>query len=141
MKFKTKLILWLIFILFLVIAIPIISSKIFQRDKCALAFQQGYGECCYGISGCQNCFYVNPVPIANKSICNVNETCNTNPMIEQHNALVNTITCECNHFNYNQTNKKLKNDIERLYKIMTNEDKEAKDICSSGIMTMVKYNY
>ncbi len=132
--------LWLLFILVIIFVAPLLILNLFQRDQCALAFQRGEGQCCYGIGSCKHCFFVNPVPIHDER-CHGQETCYTNPMIEQRNALVDTILCECNYYNSNVTNTKLEEDIRRLYKIMTGNEKDAKDICTTELMRMVKFEY
>ncbi len=130
---------WLTFALIIMVIIPIIVINAFPKDQCAISFNRGYGQCCYGLSDCKKCFSVNPTPIAGKT-CG-NKTCMTIPMIDQQNALVDAITCECRYYNQNSTDSKIGNDIKRLYKILSKEDRDPEYICTKGISTMVKYAY
>ncbi len=129
MSTRSQVIFWSIIALLIIVSVPIVSNLLFPKDQCAVAFQHGKGLCCYGKGPCRHCF-----DVAKKEVRVGNSTVAVDPFMEQHNTLVDTIMCECEH---NSTNS---DEIERLYRILTGQEVSSDVICSSGLATLVKYN-
>ncbi len=133
MSVRGQIIFWSIVVILIFASVPLITTYLFPKDQCAIALSKGKGTCCYGSGQCRRCFDVSPHPIRSSNGTMIE----SDPGREQHNALVEALICECNNYR-NETNDK---EIETLFKILTGKKEDAKTICLSESMLLVKYNY
>jgi len=94
---------------------------------------------CKQIDDCKACWSWVPVPRE----CG-NETCETDPAIEQHNALVDVIICACEKARANNYgNKEMNKEIEMLFKEVTaSYTGSAREICEGSLgASLIKWRY
>ena len=93
---------------------------------------------CYSIGSCKECWRWYSVPRA----CEGNESCYTDPSIEQHNALVDVISCACGEAkSKNYADAVLNSEIEKLYSsVMSGYSGTVNEICE-GRVPLSKWKY
>ena len=88
---------------------------------------------CYSIGDCKKCW--SWVPVARP--CNT--TCETDPYIEQHNALIDVIICACGK----ERSTEINGEIEKIYASLYNQTglvATADSICNYGV-PLIKLGY
>jgi len=97
------------------------------------------GKGCYSIGECKSCWNWRATPI-NSELCPNGVSCISDPMIEQHNALVDVMICACTNAQKNgYTDVELNRNIEKIYQSITGYQSDAASICTNP--TITKWTY
>lgn len=84
---------------------------------------------CYTIGNCKSC-WSNIETFGHSDYCPNASACQTVPYIDQHNALVDAITCACTDAEASQySDPELNNNINSLYRTLTGMAASTQDIC------------
>lgn len=98
------------------------------------------GRGCFSIGECKQCWSWAPRLVKSEYCPDANKTCISDPMVDQHNALVDVIMCACNSARDNAyMNEGLNNEIKRVYQEITGYSANTKEICENPDLVKWKY--
>lgn len=95
---------------------------------------------CSTIGSCQSCWKTYSIEVSG-SLCRSNTTCIAKPYVQQHNAVVDSLTCACSAAKSSDyANAALNKQIEDAFKAFKGYSSTASDLCESNLLTKVTYD-